>query len=294
MIASFLNPWTISRICAGSFGDVTETEFVSGNRRLTASVPSEELWGSIKDVLVYEEYELMSPFSCANMTGGLIVDIGAQVGLYTLKAAPFAGRVISFEPSAKNFSFLKANVDRNSLPNVQLHQQALWSSKGRVKFTDGGAGFVSVLGGSGVGYEVETTTLDEVILEAGEVSLLKMDIEGAEYDVFLSCRESSLRHVEKIVAEVHVYAPAHAGQFGSLVQRLKNSGFTTIIQNVPFQNSARGLAKPWRAPLKRCNGRNAIPYRALLSAVYGGAPFLGPLKKSIDIGTQSLLFAYRN
>jgi len=209
MIASILNPWTISRVCAGSFGAITETEFVSGNRRLTASVHSEDLWIAIKDILVYEEYELMRPFRCANLNGGLVVDIGAQVGLYSLKAASFAGRVVSFEPSARNFPLLKANIRRNSLSNVGIHQQAVWSSRGNVKFTDRGSGYISMVGGAEGGYEVQTITLDDVIEKAGKVSLLKMDIEGAEYEVFSSCKKSSLDQVEKIVAEVHLHGPDH-------------------------------------------------------------------------------------
>jgi hypothetical protein len=45
--------------------------------------------------------------------------------------------------------------------------------------------------------------------------------------------------------------------------------------------------------LKSCNGNDAFLYRALLSAVYGATPILRNLKGSIDVGTQSLLFAYR-
>jgi FkbM family methyltransferase len=292
-MVSGINPWAISKICAGSFGDTTEVEFVSGNRRLRASVPSGELWGSIKDILVYEEYELLKTFNCAKLDRGSVIDVGAQVGLFTLKAAPFARRVFSFEPGSRNFSFLTGNVKRNSLLNVQVYQKALWSSAGRVKFTDGGAGFVSELGGAGGDYEVETTTLDAVVAEVGKVDLLKIDIEGAEYDVFSSCSESTLRGIEKMVAEVHVFAPDHPRRLDGIMHQLRDSGFNISLRGTPFQSVATGVMKPWRSPLRSCNGRNVLLYRALLSAVYGATPVLGRVKGSIDIGTQSLLFAYR-
>jgi hypothetical protein len=181
----------------------------------------------------------------------------------------------------------------NSLLNVHVHQEALWSSKGNVKFTEGGAGFVSDLGGAKGDYEVATTTLDAVVEEAGAVALVKMDIEGAEYDVFQGCRASTLRRIAKIVAEVHVFAQDHPKRLEAFVLQLKDSGFTVHIQGIPFQSTIVGMMKPWRCPLKSCNGKNAFLYRALLSAVYGAGPILGRLKGSIDIGTQYLLFAYR-
>ena len=294
MIASLINPWTISKICARSFEATTEVGFISGDRQLTASVPSGELWGSIKDILVYEEYEFLGSFRCANLRGGLVIDVGAQVGLYTLKTAPFAKRVISFEPSMKNFRYLKKNVERNSLLNVEINQRALWSSTGRVKFTNGGAGFVSDLVGARGDYEVETTTLEEVVANVGRVNLLKIDIEGAEYDVFRLCTESTLRQIERIVAEVHVYAADHPRKLEALILQLRDSGFSIAMQKIPFQNVIGGLTKPWQSALQSCNGKNIFLYRAFLSAVYGSIPIVKRLKGSTDIGTQSLLFAYRS
>jgi FkbM family methyltransferase len=235
----------------------------------------------------------LSAFTCANLNGGLVVDVGAQVGLFTLKASPFARRILSLEPSSRNFAFLKRNVARNMLNNVQVRQTALWSSTGRVKFTDGGAGFVSELGGTKGDYEVETTTLDAVVAEVGEIDLLKIDVEGAEYDIFPMCSDSTLRRIEKIVAEVHVFAPDHPRRLDGILHQLKDSGFNISIRDTPFQTVTTGVMKPWRSPLRSCNGRNVVLYRALLSAVYGAAPVLKRVKGSIDIGTQSLLFAYR-
>jgi FkbM family methyltransferase len=243
--------------------------------------------------LVYEEYELFRAFSCANLKGGSVIDVGAQVGLFTLKAAPFAKHILSCEASSKNFPLLKANVERNSLRNVQVQHKALWSSTGRVRFTDGGAGFVSELLGKVGGYDVETTTLDAVVAEVGNVNLLKMDIEGAEYEVFRTCTKSTLQHIEKLVAEVHMFAPDHPKKLTGIMQQLRESGFSISMLKTPSQGIIDGLMKPWQSPLKSCNGKSVFLYRALLSAIYGATPILRNLKGSIEIGTESLLFAYR-
>ncbi len=292
-MTSPFNPWTISKLCAGSFGVTAEVEFKSGGFRVTSTIPSGELWGSVKDILVFEEYELLPRFSCSGLAGGVVVDVGAQVGLYSLKTAPFAERVVSFEPSIRNFRMLRANVERSPFRNVSIRQQALWSSTGAVKFTDGGAGFVSELGGARGDYDVETTTIDEVVTECGRVALLKMDMEGAEYNVMPVCSESALRRIDRIVAEVHVFAPDHPAELKNLIQRLESAGFTVVLKPLPFQTVLEGIVKPWRSPLAKCNGRSVALYRMLLSAVYGATPLVRNLKGSMDIGTQSLLFAYR-
>ena len=292
-MTSPFNPWTISKLCAGSFGETAEVDFTSGGVRLTSTIPSGELWGSVKDILVFEEYELLPQFSCSKLTGGVVVDVGAQVGLYSLKTAPFADRVIAFEPSIKNFRMLKANVERSPFRNVRIRQQALWSSKGVVKFTDGGAGFVSELGGAPGDYDVETTTIEDVVTECGRIALLKMDMEGAEYSVMPVCSEAALRKIERIVAEVHVFAPDHAAKLQNLMRLLEDAGFSVVLKKLPFQNVAEGLFKPWSNSLGRCNGRSTVLYRLFLAAVYGATPLVRNLKGSMDIGSQSLLFAYR-
>ena len=293
-MALSVNPWRISRLLAGASRDECEIEFTSGNRRIRATVRSDELWGSIKDVLVFEEYELLPAFALPLTQGKIVVDAGANAGLYSLKAAPFAKRVVSFEPSLKNSRLLARNVEQNGVRNVSVEQKAVWSKQGEVRFTDRNVGVVSQLVQAAGDYSVPTVVLDDLVDELGNIGLLKMDIEGAEYEVLLSCSDSTLRRIENIAAEFHLYRPEHLQQLSSIAVKLSRAGFTVSNLSEPSMKQAHNALKPWRNSLLTCNGRRAFLYRAFLTGVYGGSPMLKGMKSSIDIGTQALVFAYRN
>ena len=81
---------------------------------------------------VFEASELEAVRSLLK-PGSTLFDIGANIGYYTLKLAPFcgeSGHVYSFEPDPTNFAILSANVRRNGLNNVSLFNFALSNRDG--------------------------------------------------------------------------------------------------------------------------------------------------------------------
>jgi FkbM family methyltransferase len=125
--------------------------------------------------------------------GDVFVDGGANVGLFTLIAARAVGpggRVIAFEPSTKTREVLARNVALNAYPWVTLRSEALDVSPGERRFVarhGNGAGLSSfapqeVASGDEV-HRVATTSLDEATaaLERARVSVVKLDLEGAEF-----------------------------------------------------------------------------------------------------------------
>ncbi len=127
--------------------------------------------------------------------GMLFLDVGANLGQYTLIAAQRTGekgQVHSFEPSKRMFAELEFNVQINNLSaTCTLNNVALSNNKGTAKLSRYQAG-AEVYGSLGtqhrgrtpiIGYElVATTTIDTYLKEKGidHVDLIKMDIEGAE------------------------------------------------------------------------------------------------------------------
>lgn len=120
--------------------------------------------------------------------GSVFVDVGANIGLYTLKAATVAGRVIAIEPGAEAGALLRSNVALNGFDNVTVVAKALSDSVGRATLHHVAVGedpqaFSLLSDPSAVaGESVPTTTLDAL---AGELALprvdcIKMDVEGAE------------------------------------------------------------------------------------------------------------------
>ncbi len=120
--------------------------------------------------------------------GGTFVDIGANIGYYTVLAATVVGprgRVFAFEPEPVNFATLKKNIALNDLKNVTAEAAACTDTKGESRlFLDrtnaGGHHMDDALDGSDA-VPIPTITLDEYFRDiGGRVDLIKMDIQGHE------------------------------------------------------------------------------------------------------------------
>ena len=123
-------------------------------------------------------------------------DIGAHVGGVTRLGSrivgPF-GQVIAAEASISNFRNLNNNIVVNSLSNVFLINAAVWSdSTSKLKIYSGWGGNDSVFQSEGLvshNEEVKTVTLDDLLEMYGPPDLIKMDIEGAEFNALLGFRK---------------------------------------------------------------------------------------------------------
>lgn len=124
--------------------------------------------------------------------GYTVLDIGANIGYYTLIASRLvgaSGRVFAFEPGKQTFARLSRNVAINNLQNTYLNDCALGDQTCEVTFyhspgNNSGSNSLFLLERSG-SEAVRMTTLDSFILqnEIGHIDLVKMDVEGAEVKV---------------------------------------------------------------------------------------------------------------
>ena len=126
-------------------------------------------------------------------SGMTFIDIGANMGLYTLFAARRVGEsgcVVAIEPSAREMEILQNNVQQNALRNVRLCQVALFDQATEVELlvasvqnsghnTLGAFGYNTVLDHR---EKVRAMRLDDLVQseKLGRVDVIKMDIEGAE------------------------------------------------------------------------------------------------------------------
>ena len=88
--------------------------------------------------------------------GSVFYDVGANVGFYSLLASKLvnAGRVISFEPSPRNISYLKKHIELNRLRNVTLLETAVGDKDGVMKFQTESTGFAGRLSDQGETLEI--------------------------------------------------------------------------------------------------------------------------------------------
>jgi FkbM family methyltransferase len=127
-------------------------------------------------------------------SGMTFVDVGANIGYYSLVAARLVGPtgcVHSFEPNAEVRHRLEHNIRLNSYDNAVVHAEAMAGHTGEVTFylstVEENSGISSIVPGAGLGSAqvVPSVTLDDFVLglPGRRVDLLKMDIEGAELSV---------------------------------------------------------------------------------------------------------------
>ena len=128
------------------------------------------------------------PTLCALLanTGGTVVDVGANIGFVTVRAARTAARVIAIEPHPARFRYLERNVALNGLDNVSCINCAIGASEGWVDIYDVDPTLgphridVSTRPGRGRQYRVPLRPLDALVEGA---DLVKVDVEGYERDV---------------------------------------------------------------------------------------------------------------
>jgi FkbM family methyltransferase len=199
--------------------------------------------------------------------GMTVIDVGANVGWYTLLASKVVGReglVVSFEPDPTSFSFLKKSVEANGCDNVYLFQECLADMEGTrsLYLSSGNLGGHSIARRvSESAISVEATTLDKRLSEIGikEVSLVKVDVEGAEPQVILGGKYI-LQHTAKLLIE---YNPeAWIDKAGLLDELLSGyESFQTIKSPFLIKRTTKerieSLHKPTNLYLKRRPEPNA-------------------------------------
>ncbi len=139
--------------------------------------------------------------------GTVVLDIGANVGFFTLRFASWVsdgGRVIALEPEAVNYEALVRAVAKAGLSGVVEAIQAAVSDatgEARLEVNPGHPGDHK-LGTDGVA--VATTTVDDLLAARGwpEVSLIKVDVQGAEALVLAGARQALERSRPVLFLEV--------------------------------------------------------------------------------------------
>ena len=152
-----------------------------------------------REVYLYGGFErdyaqaLEALFREGRIRGPVGVDIGANIGLYSLLMAPHFETVHSFEPQGRVFDRLVRNLEINNIHNVKVHRLAVGTQEGEAAFhsaaeeseNHGLAGFSNhVFAGEGRPFVTDTVrvvSLDRYLSsELGRIGFVKIDVEGFE------------------------------------------------------------------------------------------------------------------
>lgn len=158
-----------------------------------------------------------------------ILDCGAHIGLASLffKEQFPAARIEAFEADAELADTCRKNLAAFGV-DVGVVQAAVWTHDRGVSFATTHDDAGHVVAGSG-GDAVPSLRL-KTLLEAERVDFLKLDVEGAEFDLIADCGDS-LDNVDRLVIEVHAMGGEQA-QIGHLLKDLEVRGFRYVLSDL--------------------------------------------------------------
>lgn len=182
---------------------------------------------------VWEPLETML-FEGEIESGDVVVDVGANVGYYTLIAAKrvgSSGKVYAFEPDPDAFALLRANIELNALTNVVAINKALAAEPGRLELfrsnTNRGDHRLYDPGDGRTAVSVEVTTLDAALADVRGIDLIKVDTQGAECSILAG--GTSLLDRERDAGIIMEYTPKYIRAFGqdppACLRQLSERGF---------------------------------------------------------------------
>ena len=228
-------PWDVVRLAIKD----GRTSFSLLGKRLETDSPFWTLHG-IREIFVDKTYAFKSTTNSPR-----IIDCGANIGLSTVffKLAYPGARVTALEPDPAICGILEKNLRVFGLDDVTVLCKAAWTN-------DAGVSFISS-GGVGGRIDIATTKgsvtpsvrLRDFLQEP--VDFLKIDIEGAEYEVLKDCADS-LGNVQNLFIEYHSMERDEQ-QLDQILKFLKDAGFKFYIkeawnnQPCPFVNERGNL-----------------------------------------------------
>jgi len=171
----------------------------------------------------------------------LIIDIGAGLGEFSITAAKkcLNGVVYAYEPFRESFELMEENILLNSVMNIVVYPYAVGGKVGPMQLKTGSGVpvlYSTAMNDDHVGRHdtiVQATTLDEVFgsFHIENCDLIKIDCEGAEYDILFETNPVTLQKIKRICLEYHngITKFTHP----DLVRFLESNGFSVILHPSP-------------------------------------------------------------
>ena len=166
--------------------------------------------------------------------GSTVVDVGANIGFFSLLAARSvgaAGKVLAFEPVAATCAQLRANLELNAAGNVAVHELALSDRDGRVAIYEGhgrnrGLSSMRPIEEASALRAVPAAALDSLDAGDARISLIKIDVEGAEQLVLEGMLRTLEKHRPHLIVEItHRFLAAFGHSADSLCRLLRPLGY---------------------------------------------------------------------
>lgn len=171
-----------------------------------------------------------------------VMDIGAHIGLFTLFASQFCknGKIYCFEPVKENYDILVSNINLNHLSNVSAFNIAVTDKTSPVRiFLNQDESGHSMFEQNSTPIETQSTTLKNIFDENNihSCDFIKMDCEGAEYEIIRTLPQDYFGRIQKMIIEYHM-ADNKPELLRELISKLKSFSFVigkkTLFADIGF------------------------------------------------------------
>lgn len=217
------------------------------------------------EIFINEIYRFTSNKTCPK-----IVDCGSHIGLSILyfKMLYPDSKIIAFEPDKESFSILEKNIKVNNLKNIEIFNLALNDSDGLTPFYRESSSIWDSCGNSIIkewgernGFivdYVDSTLLYDYL--SSPIDFLKMDIEGAEWNVLKSI-SNKLHLISELALEYHIYDDESKRKLQDLMVIIKANfetvNFTSINLNYIMPDRYKDWVEKYNPVICNIRGKNA-------------------------------------
>ncbi len=240
-----------------TWAEVKKTRAIQGNQIHEQNLLNKKLYfkngnevlHGLDEIFIEEVYKISLP------ENAFIIDCGAHIGLSViyLKTKHTDAFVIAFEPDKTNFDLLTKNVSSFGFHKIELKNEAVWKENTVLNFSHEG-NMSSKIDTSGSS-ETNSSSVNAVrlfdIIDR-KVDFLKLDIEGAEYEV-LKDIQTKLAQIQHLFIEYH----------GSFAQNFRLNEILQMVTENGFAYYIKEAAPVYQTPFSR--NKNIYPYDVQLN-----------------------------
>lgn len=171
-----------------------------------------------------------------------IVDIDANIGAFSIYAAGHSrsASIYSFEPMTSNFELMTENINTNGFAGrIKSFPLGVAGRAGKRKLYLAGSPFHNMYGeNNGQSVDIDCVTLSDIFIinNIDKIDLLKVDCEGAEFEIFYNLADEYFSKIKDIRMEYHNQTSSK-NNIGELKGFLQEKGFSTVFFRKDSNNS---------------------------------------------------------
>jgi FkbM family methyltransferase len=201
------------------------------------------------DFYTFQEIFLLDIYSIRSLRNSFnnVIDIGANIGLFCSAMLKRAKRVIAVEPVSENYEQALKNINLNGGCSSDVLRYAITTESNQLvpvfrekRNTVGHSLIKGWVKNVDSRENVPAITLSDLlrITNCNSVDLLKCDVEGSEYDIFLRTSPDDLKKITMIIMEVHISGDLPPSLLRKLVSYLESVGFSIYSEKEISQLSS--------------------------------------------------------